>query len=62
MSLVGGASALTAGPSGNIDAPDISQASSDDLHDEVGSGHKLPVFLLPISVFCGNDLIDCCFI
>lgn len=36
VSPVGGASAQTAGPSGNIDVPDISQAWSDDLHDEVG--------------------------
>lgn len=53
---MGGASAQTAGPSGNIDVPDISQASSDDLHDEVGWGLYL---LLPpsfsISVLCGND-------
>lgn len=38
VSLVGGASAQTAGPSGNIDVPDISQASSNDLHDGVGWG------------------------
>lgn len=54
--LVGGASALTAGPSGNIDVPDISQASSDDLHDEVGWGILTSSSSFPlISVFCGND-------
>lgn len=57
----GGASAQTAGPSGNTDVRDISQASSDDLHDGcVWGGGTLPppssflfcVFLL----FCGNGL------
>lgn len=43
VSPVGGASAQTAGPWGNIDAPDISQASSDDLHD----GVELGGFLFP---------------
>lgn len=33
---MGGASAQTAGPSGNNDPPDISQASSNDLNAEVG--------------------------
>lgn len=37
VSQVGGASGLTAGPWGNIDVPDISQAWSHDLH-EVGWG------------------------
>lgn len=41
LSLVGGASAQTAGPSGNIDVPDISQASSNDLHDGVEWGLSL---------------------
>ncbi len=46
---MGGASAQTEGPSGNIDVPDISQASSNDLHDEVGWG--LDLLLPPSSSF-----------
>lgn len=40
---MGGASAQTAGPSGNSDAPDISQASSNDLNVEL----EMQLFLDP---------------
>jgi len=46
-----------AGPSGNIDVPDISQALSDDLHDGAGWGLSLLLSLTrSISVFWGKDL------
>lgn len=47
LSLVGGASAQTAGPSGNSDAPDISQASSNDLNVEF----EIRIFLDPYLCF-----------
>lgn len=47
VSQVGGASAQTAAPSGNIDVPDISQASSDDLHDVWGGGSLSFLFPAP---------------